>query len=199
VLSLLIASASTSYARQSSKLTEISANIIQLDQTLEAYGPSAKLARDQLREAARRAHDRIWSQQGVRPEHLNSLEMRNVSKDDVEQLYQLSPTNDTERMIQNRAIMLAENTTQARLLMFEQLDTPISWPFLTVVIFWVCTLFIGFGLFSSPNATVTVALFLGAVSVACAIFLIMEMNAPFTGIMRISDVPLRRALAQIDR
>ena len=68
-----------------------------------------------------------------------------------------------------------------------------------MLVFWICTLFLGFGLFSSPNATVTVGLLVGAVSVACAIFLILEMNDPYRGVMRISDEPLRNAIAQIDQ
>jgi hypothetical protein len=46
--------------------------------------------------------------------------------------------------------------------MFEQLGSAIPWPFLTVLIFWIRMLFLGFGLFSSPNPTVTVALLVGS-------------------------------------
>ena len=101
--------------------------------------------------------------------------------------------------MQSRAIQQADSITQARTLMFEQLGGSIPWPFLTVLILWICMLFLGFGLFSSPNPTVTVALLAGALSVACAIFLILEMNDPYRGLMRISDEPLRDALAQIDQ
>jgi hypothetical protein len=72
VLSLLIASANTSYDRQSSELKALSANIILLDRTLEFYGPGAKELRDRLRNDVRRTHDRIWSPERVRPEYLDS-------------------------------------------------------------------------------------------------------------------------------
>jgi nitric oxide reductase large subunit len=64
---------------------------------------------------------------------------------------------------------------------------------------WICLLFLGFGLFASPNPTVTVALLAGSLSIACAIFLILELNDPYGGLMRISDEPLRNAIAQIDQ
>jgi hypothetical protein len=92
-----------------------------------------------------------------------------------------------------------ESITQARLLMFEQLGGSIAWPFLTVLVFWICVLFLGFGLFARFNATVTLALLVGALSVAGAIFLILELNDPYHGLMHISDEPLRDAIAQIDR
>jgi hypothetical protein len=199
VLSLLVASASTSYNEQNNELKALAANIILLDRTLESYGPGAKVVRDGLRDVVRQTHDRIWSPEGVRPEDLNSVETRNSAKANVEQLLRLSPTTDMERMIQRRAIRQSESLTQARLLMVEQLGSSIPWPFLTVLVFWVCVLFLGFGLFSSPNPTITVALLVGAVSIACAIFLILELNDPYGGLMRISDEPVRNAMAQIDQ
>jgi len=39
----------------------------------------------------------------------------------------------------------------------------------------------------------------GALSVAGAIFLILELSEPYRGLMRISDEPLRNAMGQIDR
>ena len=199
VLSLLIASASTSYDRQNSELKALSANVVLLDRTLEFYGPGAKVVREGLRDVVRHTHDRIWSPEGVRPEDLNSRETRNSVKANVEQLQSLSPKTDMERMLQSRAIQESENITQSRLLMFEQLGGSISWPFLTVLVFWISMLFLGFGLFARFNATVTVALLVGALSVAGAIFLILELNDPYRGLMRISDEPLRNAMAQIDQ
>jgi hypothetical protein len=199
VLSLLIASASTTYDRQSSELKALSANILMLDQALESYGPGAKAVRDGLRDVVRQTHDRIWSPNGVRPEDLNSVETRNAAKANVELLHRLSPTTDIERMMRTRAVELTDSISQARLLMFEQLGSAIPWPFLTVLIFWICMLFLGFGLFSSPNPTVSVALLVGSLSVACAIFLILELNAPLVGLVRISDAPLRNVIAQIEQ
>ena len=49
------------------------------------------------------------------------------------------------------------------------------------------------------NTTVTVALLVGALSVTGAIFLILELNDPYRGLMRISDEPLRNAMGQIDQ
>jgi hypothetical protein len=102
-------------------------------------------------------------------------------------------------MMQSRAVQESESITQSRLAMFEQLGSSISWPFLTVLVFWICVLFLGFGLFARFNPTVTVALLVGALSVAGAIFLILELSEPYRGLMRISDEPLRNAIGQIDQ
>ena len=101
--------------------------------------------------------------------------------------------------MQSRAVQESEAISQSRLLMFEQLGGSIPWPFLMVLIFWICVLFLGFGLFARFNTTVTVAMLVGALSVAGAIFLILELNDPYRGLMRISDEPLRNAIGQIDQ
>jgi nitric oxide reductase large subunit len=70
-------------------------------------------------------------------------------------------------------------------------------PFLIVLIFWLAILFIGFGFFAPPNVTVVAALCVCAFSVAAAIFMVVEMDEAFVGVMRISSEPLRNALALI--
>ena len=199
VLSLLVASANSSYDRQSSELKTLSTNILLLDRTLKFYGTSAKEARAGLRDAIVQTHNRIWSREGVRPENLDSTATQKSVNASIEQLLSLSPKTDAERMMQSRAVQESEAISQSRLLMFEQLGGSIPWPFLTVLIFWICVLFLGFGLFARFNTTVTVALLVGALSVAGAIFLILELSDPYRGLMRISDEPLRNAMGQIDQ
>ncbi len=199
VLGLLIASANTSYDRQRGELRALAANIVLLDRTLEFFGPGAKEARDGLRHVVQQTHDLVWSAQGERLENLDSEATQNAVAANIRQLQSLSPKTDMERMMQNRAIQQSESIAQSRLMMFEQSSGSISRPFLTVLVFWICMLFLGFGLMARFNTTVTVALFVGALSVAGAIFLILELNQPYRGLIQISDKPLRDAIAQIDR
>ena len=121
VLSLLIASASTSYDRQSSELKALSSDIILLDRALEFYGTDAKEMRDRLRDDIRRTHDVIWSPEGARPEYLDSKETRNSAKAFAERLQNLSPKTDTERTMQSQAMQAMQSIERSRLLMFEQL------------------------------------------------------------------------------
>ena len=193
ILGLLIASANSSYNAQSSELQSLSANVVLLDRLLISYGPEAKEARDQLRNAVAAAHDRIWSPAGVKSTNLDAATRF------VQQLQSLSPKNDAARFIQSRAMQMTESILQTRLLMSEQLSGSIPWPFLTALVLWICVLFLGFGLFVRFNVTVTVALLMGALSVSVAIFLILELSEPYRGLMQISDAPLRHALTQLDR
>jgi hypothetical protein len=68
-------------------------------------------------------------------------------------------------------------------------------PFLVVLIFWLAMLFTSFGLYALYNTAVIGALLVGALSVACAIFLVLQLDRPFKGLIQISSVPLRNAVA----
>jgi hypothetical protein len=81
--------------------------------------------------------------------------------------------------------------------LLEQGGSSIPMPFLVVLVFWLAILFTGFGLLAPSNATVLVALCVCAMSTAGAIFLILELDRPFEGMMQISIAPLRNALAHL--
>ena len=86
---------------------------------------------------------------------------------------------------------------QTRLLMSLQLASPISWPLIVIVVSWATLLFFGFGVISGLNPTSLGALAFGSFAVASAIFLILELNQPFTGLFRIPSEPIERAIAAL--
>jgi hypothetical protein len=70
-------------------------------------------------------------------------------------------------------------------------------PFLVVLVFWLTIIFVGFGLLAPSNPTTVGALFVSALSVSSAIFLILALDRPFEGLLRISSAPLRETLAHL--
>ena len=83
--------------------------------------------------------------------------------------------------------------------MFEQGSSSVSVPLLAALIFWLAVIFCSFGLLAPRNATVVATLCLCALSVSVAIFLVLEMYSPFSGVVQISDAPLRSALAHLEK
>jgi hypothetical protein len=199
VLGLLIASAKSSHDTQVSELQQISAHMVQLDRILALYGPEAQDTREMFKQAVTMAHDQVWPPDDHQAASLDPKSMRGQGDAFYQSLQNLTPQTDAQRRGQNAALELAASVSQTRALMFEQLDGSVSWPLLTVLIFWVSMIFLGFGLFARFHLTTNVALIGGAVAVASAIFLIMELSQPYAGSMRISDAPLRSALGQMDR
>jgi Protein of unknown function (DUF4239) len=192
VLGLLVASAKNFYDAQSSELTQMSANVILLDRVLAHYGPEAKEARDLLRGAVARTLNLIWHQ-----DHSEMVPTATGGEVLYDKIQALSPKNDAQHALQAQASSMAIDLGKLRWLMFEQGSTSISLPLLWMLVFWLVIVFTSFGLFAPTNPTVIATLFLCALSVSGAIFLILEMYTPFEGLMQISSAPLRNALAHL--
>jgi hypothetical protein len=196
VLGLLIASAKGSFDTQRNEFIQLSANVILLDRALGRYGPEAKPARDLLRQTVAGVIERIWpedrSRTGGIPETTGGEAL-------YEMIQGLSPKTDSQRNLQAQALKIAIDLGQTRWLLFSQKESSLPVPFLAILICWLTILFASFGLFASPNATAIAALLVCALSVAAAIFLILELDRPYGGIIELSSAPLRNALEQLGR
>jgi hypothetical protein len=197
VLGLLVASAKSSYDAQSTELTQMSAKVVLLDRVLAHYGPETKEARELLQAAVARVLDQMWS------EHRRSSSPLEPSPSGAEVLFDkiqgLSPRDEVQRSLKAQAVSIAMDVGQTRWLMYEQGATSISMPMLVVLVFWLTALFISFGLFAPHNGTVVASLFVSALSVSGAIFLILEMYTPYSGLVQVSSAPLRAALIHLGR
>jgi hypothetical protein len=191
VLGLLVASAKGSYDNQSAELKQMSANIALLDRVLAHYGPETKDARDLLRGAVVRTLGQMWS--------TGSLSGPTAVGGEIfyDKIQGLAPKNDAQRSLQGQMLSMAIDLGKLRWLMYEQAITSVSMPLLVVLVLWLTVIFISFGLFAPFNATVVSSLFISALSVSGAIFLILEMYTPYAGVIQLSSAPLRAALAHL--
>jgi len=196
VLGLLIASAKTSFDNQNNALTEMSAKVILLDRILAHYGPrETKEIRDSLRAAVVRTIDQTWAADSSRSPR---TELAVTGTEGLyEQVQALSPQNDAQRALKAQAMSLMVDIGHTRWLMAEQGKNSMPTAFLVVLILWLAFMFGTFGLFAPRNATVLVTLFLCALSISAAIFLILELYSPFHGVIQLSSAPLRYALAHL--
>jgi len=189
VLGLLIGGAKGSFDTRSSQVKQLTANIILLDNLLAQYGPEATPLRKGLRSDA----DRLWHEKITTEPFTTSSE--------AEKLYlailTLSPQNETQRSLQARAVQVANDLAQTRLLLFVETDNQIPIPFLAILVFWLFIIFLSFSLFSDLNTTALAFLCVFGLSASFAIYLILELNDPFNGLMKISDIPLRNALVPL--
>lgn len=194
VLGLLVSSAKGFYDAQSAEVTGMSARIILLDRVLVHYGPETKEARDLLRGAVVESLDRIWPQERAQGSELVPSTGADALLDKIQAL---SPKDDRQRTLQAQALSMAIGLGQTRWLMYEQGVGSVSQPMLVILVFWLTAIFISFALFAPRNGTVATALFVSGLSVSGAIFLIMEMYTPFSGLIEISSAPLRAALTHL--
>jgi hypothetical protein len=197
VIGLLIASTKGAFDTQTKEVQGFSADLSLLDRVMLKYGPETSEARDLLRRYAALKITLIWPEEntgGPRIDDPTALEMLEGVQ---EKLLQLTPQNDAQRWLQSRALQIGGNLIQARWLMSAQNESSIPLPFLVTLVFWLTILFTSFGLFAPRNATAAAALLVCALSVSAAIFLILEMDRPFDGLIKVSAEPARNALAHM--
>jgi hypothetical protein len=197
VLGLLIASAKNAYDTQNNEIKEMSASLMLLDRVLVHYGPDASEARDLLRRTVAGTVERIWPEDGFHPGNLAPLDKRTEAEFFLDKVQELRPQDDVQRTLQAQALQISIALGKTRFLLFEQGGSSFATPFLVVLVFWLTIIFASFGLFAPRNATVIAMLFLCAVSVSGAIFLILELDQPFAGLLQISSAPMRGALSRL--
>jgi len=196
VLGLLINSAKTTYDAQRDEIRQLATNITLLDHMLELYGPEARPARQLIREALPTLVDRIWMN-GPMKSADGPFTASTVGRQAFHSIQTLAPGNVTQQQYQRQALLAANQILQARLILFEQSTARMPLIFLIVLVFWLCILFASFSLFSPLNPTGFGALVLIALSASGAIFLILEMYQPYTGLMQLDSTPLSQALAPL--
>jgi len=197
VIGLLVASAKSSFDTKDAELKRFASNIILLDRQLAHYGPEAREAHDLLRRYTISKIDSTWLDEASRP--VDDPDGWMLLEDVQDRLRALAPHDDAQRWLQARALQISSDLASTRWLLEVQKGTSISTPFLVMLVFWLTIIFISFGVFAPRHASMITALFLCALSVAGALFLILEMDQPFRGLIHISSAPMRDALAHLSR
>jgi hypothetical protein len=193
LLGLLVSSAKTSYDTTCTQVMEKASKYRFLDRVLELYGPQAAEVRGELHLLIEAETRRLWPDDAHGPAQSESKshEMGNAF---YLALLRLETHDDTERALKVQAASLAVELGQLLSLMQAESATSISKPILVVVVLWLMTIFVGFSLIAPPNATAGFALIASALCAAGAFFLILELDRPFDGLLRISSEPMLNVL-----
>jgi hypothetical protein len=198
VLGLLVSTAKSSYDMRRTEVAEIAADAILADRSLALYGSETKAARIALDELVGGVLEQIQVLQGGGTTTSSSGDK--IGAADFYQIVRsLSPRDDLQRALKAEVVRISLEVAQIRAAALAQQTSSIPVPFLIVLTFWLVVLFMGFGLFAPPTPIVMVSLFVCAFSVSAAIFMLIEMDEAFTGIMRISSEPLHSAQTLIGK
>ena len=200
VLGLVTASAKSSFDAADAAVEQSATNILELDRTLARYGSETNEIRRALQHALRARIDTIWPQDSSKPIDLDPMRAGTgrAAEGIAAAIHGLRPRDDSQRELRLRALELAETMLRARWLSVAA-EKSVSVTFFLILVFWLTITFASFGLFAPRNATVLAVLFVCALSVGSALFLVLEMDAPFDGVLKVSAEPLRYALDHLNQ
>jgi hypothetical protein len=199
LLGLVTAAAKGSFDSQDVAVKNVAAGMLTLDRLLARYGPETEPIRERLKNAVAARLEEVWPA-GSAPQGVVSAQRQLSGPPAAEQIeneiLQLVPQTDTQRWLKTEALKLTEEVLRTRWrLLSNSGSVPLT--FLIVVIFWLSMTFGSFGLAAPRNATVVTVFVISTLSVAAAVFLILELDGPFEGIIRISSEPFRYTLANL--
>lgn len=213
VLGLLTSTVKASFDGVDDDLRGFAINLIQLDRSLRQYGSEADAARALLRSYTAAAIDSTWTtepkppgdyypRQVSPPPNADSIESASLgdmlTQIEVD-LRRLEPQNSMQRRLAPVILNQFERMTRMRWRLIEEAHSSISMPFYLVLTLWLVIVFASFGLSAPRNILSYITILLGALSIASVIYVILDLDTPFSGILMVSSQPMRDALIQLSR
>jgi hypothetical protein len=197
LLSLQLSSGKTTFDTQEQDVALLASKVVMLDRVLAHYGSEAQKARESLRNNAIDLLNHVWPTERSEastwaPENKGGVEFYN----DIEEL---SPKDDNQRSERTLALGMAIDLAQMRLNSASRIRNSTAVPLMIVEVAWATIIFASFGLLAPRNWAVILSFAVCASAVAGGFFLIVEMNAPFRGLLHVSSAPLRDALKYLAR
>jgi hypothetical protein len=197
VTGLLIWTAYGVYAGQNAQIQALASKVMQLDLALADFGAEANPIRASLRDGLAKTIDQVWnasvSDSNFAADNFAAA-LQNVRARE-KALDALHATTDEQSRVLGAAKSASDALSQARMQMSFALTAPVSYPLVLTVVGWVVCLFCGFGLTARATMTSMVAMAIGAIAVASAVLLILDLSSPYSGVFRASSTPLEQALA----
>jgi hypothetical protein len=200
VLGLLIWTAYGVYSSQVVAVRSLATQILQLDLALADFGPDAASGRARLREDVMGTVDRIWGAGRDKDfvAHSYGQTIHNLHERQT-YLNSLQPTGEAQKQALAAAVQAAAAIAQTRLQMTVALTDAISRPLVIIVIAWAVCIFIGFGLMHTSDLAAVAAMAVGAIAVSTAVYLIIDLSEPYSGVFQVSSDPIRGVLQQMER
>lgn len=196
LLGLLVASAHSTYNAVSDEVDRLAVNLVEMDRAMAQYGPEASEARVLLKRVAVAQANQIWPNGGrPDPKAIFSVGSNPDYRLLNQQVRNLMPQIDAQRTLQSEVLGLLSDGARTRVMLANQLNNELPRPIIVVVGFWLVMVFLGYGLLVRANIVSILALAIGAISVGGAIFLLLELNRPFFGLMAINGNAVRQGIS----
>ena len=199
ILGLVVSSAKSTFDTADDSVQQSAADMLALDRALRFYGGETLEIRRSIRDTLKERLVAIWPEVNPAASPANNVRVEVALETVMTQILALRPTTDSQRWLQAEALDLITNQEKKLWLRMERQDSTAGRPFGVVVTAWLVVIFISFGLFAPRHATGIGTLLVCSASVAAAMFLIVELENPLQGMIKVSPVPLQFVLSELGR
>ncbi|MCB8879837.1 hypothetical protein ACELLULO517_06295 [Acidisoma cellulosilytica] len=211
ILGLLVTSVKADFDNHDDLYRQYGIALIRLDIRLREFGPEATPIRKTLRAYTAMAILQSWPDEaapsGTYPTQFTPLfrgsgETKQITaalRSIDEAIQTLNPVTPYQTRIYP---ILRENLTtleNVRWILVEGASSRVSSVFMTALMFWLLIVFFMFGIVAPRNSLIYLSIILASLSVASTLFIILDLDSPMDGVIKISSAPLRDALLHMDQ
>lgn len=197
VLGLLIATAKSAYDTTDTAIRSYAADLILLDETLRDYGDDALPPRRLLRRYTETLLHDVWPATGGRPYLQDNRPAGKLMESVREAIRALKPVDAGQKWLEDQALQVNISLLRQRWLLIERGGPSVRPATIAILVSWVCVIFVSFGMNAPRNATLVTAFLLCSLAIGSAIFLILQLDSPFSGVLRLSSQPVETSLAHM--
>ena len=192
LLGLMANGARTTYETANGNLHAFANDLILLDRTVAALGPTADRTRAGLRAYVHRSIDHG-------PVSTEDPEAERLLVQAAASLAALPTVDAQSNALWSDARKMMQETVRQRWVIVDRTQGRMPYPIIAMLLTWLVLIYVSFG-YRAPRNTVVVASFVGsALLLSISLYLILDMSAPFSGAIQVSDRPMHRALAEMMR
>lgn len=199
VLGLLVSSAKASFDDESDNFRQLALSVVLLDRTLDQFGEASQPAREHLKRTVNQTIATLWPAESAQAGKLDDARITIEGVGLHEALQQLPQADEIQHSLKDQALQLSSDMMRDRWRAMQPSDGSMPTVFFIVVACWLAVLFASFGLFAPCNKLALASLVVCAASVAGAMLLIVDLDQPFDGLVKVSSAPLQDALSKLGR
>lgn len=197
VFGLMINSSKTTFESIDNNVHTYATQLILLDRAFQSYGAGAAEAHIRLLAYVKDTFNEAVTSQifGTKQDYEAEKQLAAVG----DALSALDPADAYHESLLADARQQFRHLVEQRWAIVEQAEGGIPAAIVGMLIAWLTLIFASFG-YRAPRNAIVVSIFLvSALLISVSIYLVLDMDTPFSGPIQVSDEPLRRAAIEMER
>lgn len=193
VIGLMLNTAKNTFESADKSVHAYATELILFDRTLKHYGPETAEARRSLLAYTEQAAARMAQTDPT----LGSRSAESLLRAAGDAVRALQPANDDHVYLKQQLEHRYSKIYEMRWALVEQSEGTLPAALIVMVVLWLVLIFASYGFRAPHNLVVVTSFVVSSVLVAGAIYLILDMDVPFEGMIQVSPAPLQRALLEL--
>ena len=198
VLGLLLSVSNSSFRSNQEQVMSTSSDLIRMDHLFRLYGQEAATARDFMHQYAISMKQDLFPD-GGHPSNVENEATLDLMAKAEDAAATLAPATATQRWLQTRILEVADTIVQEHFALVKQNLDDIPMSLIAMLILWLVLLFAGHGLFAPRHLTSVLVLLVSSGAASGALFLMLELDTPNSGFVKLSAAPLQHAIDVMQR